>query len=82
MDKETGKGRETSYKKRSAAIRWGWAALLSFAGVCALPYAVKAGGNVLGFTNSIFAFFLFLGLSMCFHKVLEVSFSGGRKKWI
>lgn len=58
------------------------AALLSFAGVCVLPCAFKAGGNSLGFTNSIGSVFLFLGLALCFYRVLGASFSGTRKRWI
>jgi len=59
-----------------------YAAALAFAGTCALPWIVKSGGNALGFTNSILSVFVFLGLFWLFYKALEISFSGGLKKWI
>lgn len=57
------------------------AAVLSFAGVCALPYAIKMGGQPLVFTNSVGSVFWFLGLSLCLYKALGASFSGTWKKW-
>lgn len=59
-----------------------YAAALAFAGTCALPWIIKSGGNALGFTNSILSVFVFLGLFWLFYKALEISFSGGLKKWI
>lgn len=58
------------------------AALLSFAGVCALPWMLKSGADALWFTNSIFSVFIFAVLTILFYKVLGTDFSGGFGKWI
>ncbi len=58
-----------------------YAAVLAFAGTCALPWILKSGGNALGFTNSILSVFVFLGLFWLFYKAVNVSFLGGWKGW-
>lgn len=58
------------------------AALLSFAGVCALSRMLKPGENTLAFTNSIFSVLAFLALYMLMEKVLKASFVGKRRRWI
>ena len=58
------------------------AALLSFAGVCALSRMLKPGENALAFTNSIFSVLAFLALYMLMEKVLKASFVGKRRRWI
>ena len=58
------------------------AALLSFAGVCVLPWMMKSGGNAIAFTNSIFSVLLFLGLGVFFCRILETGFQGKRRRWI
>ena len=50
------------------------AALLSFAGVCALPWMLKAGTDGLWFSNSIFSAFLFGALGVLFYQVLGAGF--------
>ncbi|MCM1125416.1 MAG: DUF6020 family protein [Lachnospiraceae bacterium] len=58
------------------------ASILSFGSVCALHWALKAGDEGLGFTNSIFAVFVFLGLAALFCQILQSSFAGSLKRWI
>ena len=58
------------------------AALLSFAGVCALSRMLKPGENALAFTNSIFSVLAFLALYMLMEKVLKASFVGKKRRWI
>ncbi len=58
------------------------AALLAFAGVCALPWMLKAGADGLWFSNSIFSVFLFGALGVLFYQVLGAGFQGGWKKWV
>ncbi len=55
--------------------------LLAFAGVCALPWILKSGGNTLGFTNSILSVLLFLGLSWLLGRALNAPYIGGCKGW-
>lgn len=59
-----------------------WASILSFGSVCALPWVLKAENGGLGFTNSISAVFVFLGLAFLFYKILQSSFAGPSQKWI
>ena len=47
------------------------AALLSFAGVCALSRMLKPGENALAFTNSIFSVLAFLALYLLMGQVLK-----------
>ena len=58
------------------------AALLSFAGVCALSRMLKTGGDAIAFTNSIFSVLTFLALYLLMEKVLKASFVGKRRRWI
>ena len=58
------------------------AALLSFAGVCALSRMLKPGGDAIAFTNSIFSVLTFLALYLLMEKVLKASFVGKRRRWI
>lgn len=58
------------------------AAILSFGSVCALPWILKMGNDGLGFTNSIFSVFVFLGLFALFYRILAHVFTGSRGKWI
>ena len=58
------------------------AALLSFAGVCALSRMLKPGGDAIAFTNSIFSVLAFLALYLLMEKVLKAYFVGKRRRWI
>lgn len=58
-----------------------WSALLAFAGVCALPWMMKSGGNEVAFTNSIVTIFLFLGLGAFFYRIFVHGFQGKKSRW-
>ena len=58
------------------------AALLSFAGVCALSRMLKPGGDAIAFTNSIFSVLTFLALYLLMEKILKASFRGKKRRWI
>ncbi len=60
-----------SYLRRSAKGRNALAAAASFGGVCALPWTLSMEGSWLSYTNSILAFFLFLGLFWLVRTALE-----------
>ena len=71
-----------AYEKHSEWKRRLLAALLSFAGVCALSRMLKPGGDAIAFTNSIFSVLTFLALYLLMEKVLKASFVGKRRRWI
>lgn len=60
-----------SYLRRSGKGRTVLAAILSFGDVCALPWALSLEGGWLGYTNSILAVFLFLGLFWLVRRALD-----------
>ena len=71
-----------AYEKHREWKRRLLAALLSFAGVCALSRMLKPGGDAIAFTNSIFSVLTFLALYLLMEKVLKASFVGKRRRWI
>ena len=71
-----------AYEKHREWKRRLLAALLSFAGVCALSRMLKTGGDAIAFTNSIFSVLTFLALYLLMEKVLKASFVGKRRRWI
>ena len=71
-----------AYEKHREWKRRLLAALLSFAGVCALSRMLKPGEDALAFTNSIFSVLTFLALYLLMEKVLKASFVGKRRRWI
>lgn len=71
----------TSYLEKAPKIRAAVAAVLSFAGVWALPWMLHIEGEGLGYTNSIFAVFLFLALFWLMDKVLKADFYGKNAGW-
>ena len=73
--KEKQPGKLTLYFKNSSRARAGAAAVLSFAGVLALPWILHMEGDHLGYTNSIFSVFLFLALWFLLKKALAADVS-------
>lgn len=71
----------TSYLEKAPKIRAAVAAVLSFAGVWAFPWMLHIEGEGLGYTNSIFAVFLFLALFWLMDKVLKADFHGKNTGW-
>lgn len=67
--KNKGKGGRSS---RTTA-RLAAAALLSFGGVCALPWMFSPGGEALGYTNSIFTVFLFGAIFWLVNRALDAA---------
>ena len=71
-----------AYEKHREWKRRLLAALLSFAGVCALSRMLKTGGDAIAFTNSIFSVLTFLALYLLMEKILKASFRGKKRRWI
>ena len=71
-----------AYEKHREWKRRLLAALLSFAGVCALSRMLKPGGDAIAFTNSIFSVLTFLALYLLMEKILKASFRGKKRRWI
>lgn len=65
---------------KSDGFRRIWAAILSFAGTCALPWMLHRSES-LGYTNSVVSVFVFFFLFYLTDKALRSDFTGKRMEW-
>lgn len=82
MKKLEGKGIIEYCRKNSKNFRLSIAAILGFFTVCALPSVLSFGGEQLFYTNSLFAFLLWLAISCFLNRVLAHEFKMQKMKWL
>ena len=82
MKESTEKGKSIiRYLKDSRRGRWLISAILSFGGVCTLPWMLHMEQEWIGYTNSIFSVFLFFFLFWVLNEIFHRGFADKQSGW-